>query len=147
MRTVTKAFSLLEVMIVLGILGLLASIAIPKYQNYLEKGKYKTSQINLKKVGEAMELYHAEHGVYPVFSSWNDLSSEQSVLSEFLAEIPKGDQWKRPYEIQCQEQTYLFKGKAIPKEKLARNYPDYVVSPGPVLKSGNLAPASPATTL
>ena len=129
-----KAFSLMEVMIVLVILGLLASIALPKYQNYLDKGKYKTSQLSLKKVAEALEQYHAEHGQYPPLQTWEQAAAENSVLLEYLTEVPKTDKWNRPYDIKAGEQDYKLTGKSIPNPKLASSYPDYTITPGPVLK-------------
>lgn len=139
MKPYTAAFSLMEVMIVLAILALLASFAVPRYQNYLDKGKYKTSQLNLKMVAEALEHFHSEHGAYPIFNSWSDLSSEKSVLLEFLTEVPKTDKWNRPYEVRSNAKEYRLAGLAIPNEKLAGSYPDYAFLPGPVLRTGAAA--------
>ena len=53
-------------MIVVGIIGILAAIAIPAFLEYMKRGKTTESQLNLNKIGKAAKRVKGEIGTYPV---------------------------------------------------------------------------------
>ncbi len=59
-----RAFSLIELMIVVAIIAFLATISIPKYFSYYAKAKQTEVSVNLASLHTAQQAYWAEHGKY-----------------------------------------------------------------------------------
>ena len=57
-----KGFTLIELMIVVAIIGILASIALPSYQTYTNKAKYSEVILAVSTVKLSMETCLQEHG-------------------------------------------------------------------------------------
>lgn len=60
----SKGFTLVELLIVVVILGILASIAIPAYQDSVMSSKRGAVQSDLMSFANAMERYFTENGTY-----------------------------------------------------------------------------------
>jgi len=67
-----KAFSLVELMIVVAVLGILAAIVVPQFQNHATQAKESTSKSNLRTLRSAIELYTTQHkGIPPGYPNGN----------------------------------------------------------------------------
>jgi general secretion pathway protein G len=60
-----NAFSLMELMIVIIILGLLASLVLPNLMGKGEEAKRKLVCVQMKNVGETLKMFKLDNGVYP----------------------------------------------------------------------------------
>ena len=62
-----KGFTLIEILIVVAIIGILATITIPMYQDYVTRAKNSAAMSDLKNVKTAMEAYFSDNQTYPNF--------------------------------------------------------------------------------
>lgn len=59
-----RGFTLVELLIVIGILGLLSAIAYPAYRESVRKGRRTEAQSALVELNQFMERYYTENGRY-----------------------------------------------------------------------------------
>lgn len=134
-----RAFSLIEILIVLAILGLIASLVLPVVKSNRDKAAYEVSVMNLFQVAKAMEKHYLEKGKYPVFQKWGEVSGSESPLKEYLNDIPEKDGFGRDYRVaESTESDYVFEGFGI-SGKLGESYPDFQYGPGPKMKTSGSA--------
>src|SRR3981081_1497833 len=64
--TFRSAFSLIEILIVVGIIGLLMALLLPALEKAREHANALRCTVNLQQLGQALSLYTNEnHGDYP----------------------------------------------------------------------------------
>lgn len=75
----TSSFTLIELLIVIVIIGILTSVAIPQYQKMLTKSKLAGMWICLSDLRKAVQVYRMEHGSGPPVSlggnNWEQINS------------------------------------------------------------------------
>jgi general secretion pathway protein G len=69
-------FTLLELLVVLGILTLIATVAAPQVRGYLGQARSQAAQVQIKNISTALELFYLHNGGYP---------SEQTGLTALVA--------------------------------------------------------------
>lgn len=98
-----KGFSLIEIMVVVVILGILASIVVPKIMGRPDEARRVQAKSNILAIQNALDLYKLDNGNYP--------STEQGLVA--LVEKPNSNpvpsNWKQ----------YL---KSLPKDPWGRDY-------------------------
>lgn len=83
-----KGFTLLEILVVLVILGLLASLVGPQVFKQLEGSKSKTAALQIQELSAALDLYRLEVGSYP---------STSDGLNALIEEPSGTSNWNGPY--------------------------------------------------
>ena len=64
-----KAFTLIELLIVISILGVLATIGLVAFRSAQFRGRDAQRKSDLKQISSALELYFSDYGRYPTSSS------------------------------------------------------------------------------
>lgn len=83
------AFTLVEVLIVVAILGILAAVVVPEYQNYTQKAKESAAKENLQILRTAIGRYAVQHNdVAPGYPG--DNPSANPSLHSFTVQLVDG---------------------------------------------------------
>ena len=81
-------YTLLELLVVMGILAVLTAVATPQLMGYFGKAKTQSVQLQIENIGTALELYYMENGAYP---------SPSAGLKALVEAPPEAPRWNGPY--------------------------------------------------
>ena len=86
-----QGFTLLELMVVVAIVGILASIALPSYQEYLKKARRSAAQSHLMDVAQRQQQYLIDARSYATTLSALNVETLADVSSYYTIEIEASD--------------------------------------------------------
>ena len=112
----SKGFTLLELLVVILIIGILASIALPQYQNAVRKARVAEAKVILHDLSDAIDRYFLQHGNFewdsledfdidfPIESNnWNIYIDECAGEGCLVIAVPK---WEEGYDIRHAGQRF-----------------------------------------
>jgi len=98
-KTQQKGFSLVEIMVVLVILGLLASVVTVSVRNYLVSAKQNAAKMEIASICEGLETFYTLFDRYPSNDEGlNVLVIQHEKLAEPILKQSPIDPWGKPYE-------------------------------------------------
>lgn len=99
-----NGFTLIELVIAVAIIGILASIAYPSYQEYVTRSRRVDAQAALLGFANAMERHHTRTGSYLGAGTTNNNNTGAPLASIFASQSPL-DSGTKHYNLTIQSAT------------------------------------------
>ena len=87
MKSVQKGFTLIELMIVVAIIGILAAIAIPAYQNYTKRSHVSEGLSLAGGAKAAVTEYYSSKNVYPTDNAAAGLAADTDIKGNAVQSV------------------------------------------------------------
>ena len=88
-----KGFTIVELLIVIVIIGILASITLVAYNGISQRASFAKEQSDLKNINNLIQMYYAENGQYPIAPSWVGWGQQTNfipdIVPKYAAKIPQ----------------------------------------------------------
>jgi len=101
-----RAFTLIELLLVLVILGVLAAIVVPKFSGRTEQARVTAATSQIATFSTALDAFEIDNGYYPKGrNGLQDLVTQprdaQSWKGPYLKNEIPNDPWGNPYTYEC----------------------------------------------
>ncbi|ENV5098897.1 pilin [Neisseria gonorrhoeae] len=87
MNTLQKGFTLIELMIVIAIVGILAAVALPAYQDYTARAQVSEAILLAEGQKSAVTEYYLNHGEWPENNTSAGVASSSSIKGKYVKEV------------------------------------------------------------
>ncbi|HFB6214217.1 TPA: pilin, partial [Neisseria gonorrhoeae] len=87
MNTLQKGFTLIELMIVIAIVGILAAVALPAYQDYTARAQVSEAILLAEGQKSAVTEYYLNHGKWPEDNDKAGVASSSSIKGKYVKEV------------------------------------------------------------
>jgi len=99
-----KGFTLVELIVVMVIIGLLASFVYVKFIGRVGESKQNAAKAQIEIFNQALELYRLDTGQYPSsdqgLNALNENPGIENWAGPYLKKAVPNDPWNRPYHYQ-----------------------------------------------
>ncbi|HGG8022756.1 TPA: pilin [Neisseria meningitidis] len=87
MNTLQKGFTLIELMIVIAIVGILAAVALPAYQDYTARAQVSEAILLAEGQKSAVTEYYLNHGEWPKNNTSAGVASASDIKGKYVKEV------------------------------------------------------------
>ena len=90
MKAIQKGFSLIELMIVIAIIGILAVIALPAYQDYTARAQVSEAILLMEGQKSAVVEYYADKGKWPTSNTEAGIAAATDIKGKYVEKVEVG---------------------------------------------------------
>ncbi|HGG9939764.1 TPA: pilin [Neisseria meningitidis] len=87
MNTLQKGFTLIELMIVIAIVGILAAVALPAYQDYTARAQVSEAILLAEGQKSAVTEYYLNHGEWPKNNTSAGVATSANIKGKYVKEV------------------------------------------------------------
>ncbi|HGM1756212.1 TPA: pilin, partial [Neisseria gonorrhoeae] len=87
MNTLQKGFTLIELMIVIAIVGILAAVALPAYQDYTARAQVSEAILLAEGQKSAVTEYYLNNGKWPENNTSAGVASASEIKGKYVKEV------------------------------------------------------------
>ncbi|EMS3235965.1 pilin [Neisseria gonorrhoeae] len=87
MNTLQKGFTLIELMIVIAIVGILAAVALPAYQDYTARAQVSEAILLAEGQKSAVTEYYLNHGTWPKDNTSAGVASSGEIKGKYVQSV------------------------------------------------------------
>ncbi|HEZ7205361.1 TPA: pilin [Neisseria meningitidis] len=87
MNTLQKGFTLIELMIVIAIVGILAAVALPAYQDYTARAQVSEAILLAEGQKSAVTEYYLNHGKWPGGNSDAGVATSSEIKGKYVEKV------------------------------------------------------------
>ena len=91
MKAIQKGFTLIELMIVIAIIGILAVIALPAYQDYTARAQVSEAITLMEGQKSAVVEYYADKGAWPKDNDAAGIAAAADIKGKYVAQVNVAD--------------------------------------------------------
>ena len=113
MKAIQKGFSLIELMIVIAILGILAVIALPAYQDYTARAQVSEAILLMEGQKSAVVEYYADKGKWPTSNTEAGIATNTSIQGKYVAQVDVGGDGVITATMKTTDVNNEIKGKTV----------------------------------
>lgn len=90
MRSVQKGFTLIELMIVVAIIGILAAVALPAYQDYTARSQMAEAMTLASGGKVAVSEFWSDRGYFPTSNDSAGLATATNIKGKYVEKVDVG---------------------------------------------------------
>ena len=111
MKAIQKGFTLIELMIVIAIIGILAVVALPAYQDYTARAQVSEALTLAEGQKSAVTEYRSDRGDWPTTNAMAGVAS--SISGKYVASVQVGAEGIITATMKSADVNHDIKGKTL----------------------------------